>query len=237
MATQTVMAASPSPSVSPSAATTSGTTQKLRDRIEKIVDEKRDQIAGAVDELTAKRHGYIGEIQRITAEAITVKTTKGVRIVSINDGVALTKANKTVPVDQVAVGDWAVIIGSMRDDELKPERIIVSSQSLRPKTQVVSLGSITELTATSLTLASRSNGQETTFVLPKTVVYQDISGTPIKANQLSSDMQAFVVGQRPDDSTINALVVRVLVNNPTPTTPTPSPKTKPTASPKASPKL
>lgn len=212
----------------------SATTQKLRERIEKVVEEKREQIAGVLDEITGQRRGYIGEIQRVTSETMTLRTLRGTRIVSIKPTITLQKGTETIKIDQVAVGDWAIVIGSLEDDEIQPDKIIISSTSLRPKPQVVTVGSITKITPTSLSLTDRATGEEYQFTLTKTAKLQDFTGTTIKSTQISPEMQAVVVGQRPTETTLNALIVRVLVTNPQPVTPQPTPRTssRPTTSPR-----
>jgi len=227
------------PSSATAAAATSSpsaTTQKLRERIEKVVEEKREQIAGVLDEITGQRRGYIGEVQRITSETMTLRTLRGTRIVSIKPTLILQKGNETIKIDQIAVGDWAIVIGSLEDDEIQPDKIIISSTSLRPKPQVVTIGSITAISPTSISLTDRATGEAYVFTLPKTAKLQDLTGATIKSTQISPEMQAVIVGQRPTETTLNALIVRVLVTDPQPVTPKPTPKTsaRPTASPRPS---
>lgn len=217
-------------------ATASGTTQKLKERIERIVDEKREQVKGVLSEITADRRGYIGEIQRISAEAITVKSSKGTTILPLSDDVSLTRKNLPITVEDIEVGQWALVIGSTEDDTFVPESIIVSTTSLRPEPRFVTLGSITTLSKTQLVLTPRGGTETETFILAKNTQYQDLDGAPIKLDQISEELQAIVVAVD-KDSTKTATTVRLLTPASALTGPAAStrPTIRPTLRPSASP--
>jgi hypothetical protein len=228
-----VLAASPTPAVSPrvtaspkvaasptpaASADPVQTTQNLRERIEKIVEEKRDQIEGVLDELSGKKRGFIGEVQRVTAETITLKTNKGTQILSITDSLAITKAGKTIKVEEIAVGDWAIAIGTTVDDTFEPERLVISSTSLWPPKPVITLGAIEKYSKTSVTVTPRSGASPQTFVIKTTTEYQDMNGDAIKITQLPVEQAVLVVGvsaQTGDE----ARVIRLLSPLTTPTPP------------------
>ena len=185
------------------------TTKKLRERIERVVDEKRDQVQGTVDDLSNKRRGFVGEVQRVTEGAITVKNHKGTQILPIGEETTLVKAGKTIGIDTVAVGDWAIVIGVIEDDAFSARRIIVSSESLRPRTHAVALGSITNRTTKELTILSR-NGETLTFMVNTKTSYQDRDGEKAKADQFIKDMQVLVVGYEGTEGKV-ATTVRTIV--------------------------
>jgi hypothetical protein len=197
------------------------TTQNLRQRIEKIVEEKRDQIEGVLDDLSGKKRGFIGEVQRVTAETITLKTNKGTQILSITPQLSITKAGKTIKVEEIAVGDWAIAIGTTVDDAFKPERLVISSTSLLPPKPVVSLGAIETYSRTSFSVTPRSGAPAQTFALVKTTEFQDMNGDPLKATTLPAEQPVLVVGIETTNGN-EARVIRLL--SPL-TTPTPSPRT------------
>ncbi len=171
----------------------SETTQKLKDRIEKIVEEKKDQIMGVLDDLSQKKRGFIGEVQRVSAESITIKTNKETQIISLNNGATITKQGKALPVDDIAVGDWVIVISKLVDDELQPERVFVSSTSLRPTPQAVTIGNVFDINKTKITLNTKLNQEKREFLITKNTKYQDVNGDPIKASQITTDLQALVV--------------------------------------------
>jgi hypothetical protein len=199
--------ASASPSGSP---TLTETTQRLRERIEKIVEEKRDQVEGALDELATQRRGFIGEIQRVSSETLTVKTNKSTQILPLTPTTGITKAGKTIPVDDIAVGDWAIVIGRIVDDEFQLDRLVISSASLRPPSQAVVLGTLSAITRSTATVQPRNQEAATQFNLVKTTTYQDIEGNSIRLTDIKADTQILAVGVNTDKG-VEARVIRVLV--------------------------
>lgn len=185
------------------------TTQRLKERIEKIVDEKRDQIEGALDELGHKRKGFIGEIQRVSAETITLKTNKGTQIIPLSDQVSITKAGKDLAVDGIVVGDWAIIIGLNQDDQFQPERMLVSSATLRPKPQFVAVGTISAISRNSLKLQPRSGDNPVDINLVRQTQYQDAEGNSLVIGDLEKELQVLVVGVTEDEET-EAIIIRTL---------------------------
>jgi len=209
-----------SPSSTPTASVSPAqTTQNLKERIEKIVEEKRDQIEGILDELSGRKRGFIGEIQRVSSETITLKTNKGTQILSVTSDLTLTKAGNKISLDAVAVGDWAIAIGTMADDEFQPERLVISSTSLWPSKQIVTLGSIENLTKAEITITPRSGTEKKTFTLTKNTSYQDFNGDALKVTQLNDDQSVLVVGVT-NDKGDEARTIRLLspVVTPTPRT-------------------
>lgn len=201
-ATPTPAGVAASPESTSSSQVSLETTQKLKQRIEKIVEERRDQIMGAVTNFGKTRKGFIGEIQRVSAETITIKTNKGPQILSLNEEVIITKAGKPIEITAMTVGDWAMVIGTIEDDTFTPELIDLSSKSLRPKTKLVLIGSIKEIitagkskTLSSLLIVPRTQNGEQKLTLTKQTEYFDSDGNPLKTADLETEMQAVVVAQ------------------------------------------
>lgn len=197
--------------LNPSPTASSSTTQNLKARIEKIVEEKRDQVKGVLSELSESKRAFIAEVQRVSAESITVKNPKGTFILPLDNQLTLTKANKVISVDDVAVGDWALVIGNSQNSEFKAENIIISPTSLRPQPKLITLGSISSINRarTQLTLAPRSGEGEVTLDLMRNTTYQDLNGAPIKKEDLTEDMQCLVVATIDGDKR-QATTIRVL---------------------------
>ncbi len=213
-----VHAASPSPSTSPrptispspTAETTQETTQKLKERIERVVDEKREQIKGVLTELSKKKKGFVGEVQRVSENSITVKTRKSTQIIPLTDKVTITKQNKKIALTDIAIGDWAIVIGGFKDDEFQPERLIISSTSLLPKPQIVMIGSVDGILRNKMTVTSRANAEKKEFLMVKASLYQDSNGDAIKATQVSTGVQALIIAQETDQGT-ELKAIRLLV--------------------------
>lgn len=231
-----VSAATPSPTASPKASPASQissspsptaslspaqTTQNLKDRIEKIVEEKRDQIEGVLDELSGRKRGFIGEVLRVSSETITLRTNKGPQILSVTPTLSITKAGNKIPLDDIAVGDWAIAIGSVKEDEFQPERLVISSTPLWPQRQVITIGTIDSMTKTTITIAPRVGTDKRDFIFTKSTSYQDMNGDTIRATQVNPEQAALVVGvggEKGDEARVIRLLSPVVTPTPTPRT-------------------
>ncbi|HYD34604.1 MAG TPA: hypothetical protein VD999_00905 [Vitreimonas sp.] len=199
------------------------TTQKLKERIEKVVEEKRDQVKGVLDEITGKKRGFIGEVQRVSAESITLKTNKGTTILPLSESMKLSKKNRVIKYEDIAIGDWVIVIGGNADDDFVPEHIMVSATSLRPTPKTVMVGSVEAITKTELTVSPRSGAESQDFTLAKGTVYQDLEGTTAALKNFTTDIQVLVIGKQTTNGW-EAVVVKSLAPL---NTPSPSPKAKP----------
>lgn len=200
-------------------ATTSATTQNLRERIERVVDEKREQIQGVLTDLDQRRRGVIGQVERITEESITISNHKGTEIIPLKVDqvpVRLIKAGNEIELTDIAVGDWILSLGLMEDNSFIPNRILVSSNSLRPTTRSVAIGAIVEVTTSNLSIDQRA-GDTITFVTNRNTTYQDLEGEEITRTQLTNlaeNTQALVAGSisngDDNESVRTARLIRVL---------------------------
>jgi hypothetical protein len=203
-----------SPSPSPTA--TANTTQKIRERIDKIVEQKRDQIQGAIEDLAGQRRGLVGEVQRISAESITIKNIKNEPIVlPLNSDLALVKKGKTIKVEEIAIGDWVVVIGNRSDENFVPKRLIVANSSLTPADRVITLGTVKSVSKTEVIVTSRSGQEDRPYSLIKSTSYQDSTGQALTVKALTKDLQVLIIGQE-NQGKIEAKVIRILseVKNP-----------------------
>jgi len=160
-------------------------------------------------ELSQQKRGFIGQVERVTKENLTLTNSKGTEIISFSDQVTLLKANKEISIDDVAVDDWLVVMGLIIDDTFTPKRILVSSTTLRPQNHIVILGTIIDQTNSELTLLSRQN-EEISFDLNKKTQYQDHDGVVSKGSEFIEDLQVLVVGYENDEGKV-ASVIRTLV--------------------------
>jgi len=183
-------------------ATPSETTQNLKERIERVVKDKQDQIKGVIDTLGFQKRGFIGQVQRVSQEALTVKNPKGVHIIPIDDQVEITKSGKTIDIDDVAVDDWALVLGQLEDDTFAPEKIEVSSKTLRPRTYTIVLGGVEKISSGSITILPRSKSDTVTFSLKSSTDYQDLEKTALTRTNIVEDMQILLVGYQDDDENV-----------------------------------
>lgn len=196
-----------SPLSSPSAEVT---TQKLKERIERIVEEKREQVKGALDQLRTRRRGIVGEVTRVSAETITVKTSRTTIILPLNKDVSMVKGKKPISVDGVAVGDWIVAIGSEPEDDFVPEHLVIVTTSLRPAPRTITLGTVESVTKTQVVVTPRAGGEAKTYTLGKNTLYQDATGTKVALKDVTANAAVLVIGTTNDDNVTTATLVQLL---------------------------
>ncbi len=194
---------SPSPQASPSSETT---TQNLKQRIEKVVQERREQLQGALDDLSQKKRGFIGQVTRISEGNITVKNQKGSQVISVPEDVSIIKKGKKILITEIAVDDWVILMGYGSSDNFRLRRMIVSSDSLRPNNHIVVLGMIESLTDKQIKLVPRNQTDALTATIDKKTRIQSFEGKTIKTKEISADTQAFMIGTVTADGTTANLI-------------------------------
>lgn len=180
-------------------ATGSATTKNLRERIERVVEEKRDQIQGVLSEIDQQRRGVIGQVERITEESITISNHRGTQIIPLEVDqarVRLIRSGSEIEFAEVAVGNWILALGLMEENSFIPGRILVSESSFRPTTRSVAIGTLGEITNTTITIDQRAGG-EVSYATNRNTSYQDLEGEEIPRTILASlaeGTQAIVAG-------------------------------------------
>lgn len=169
------------------------TTLKLKERIERIVEEKKDQVKGIISDITSTKQGFVGEVIRVTQESITVKTNKATRIIPITPDVKILKDNKEISVEDIAVENWAVVMGILEEDTFKAIRILISPTTLRPRPHIIILGSINALEKTLVTITPRSGEEPLSALLNSKTIYEDINGQEILRTDIQTDTQALII--------------------------------------------
>lgn len=214
LANNTQIEASPDPSPSPEdeELLSPEVIQKNKERLQRALQNQSEKIKGVLDELGSRKKGMVGEVQRVSETSITIKTNKATQIIAMSPNTKINKGTRGIDIDDIAVGEWAIVVSSEEDDTLVPELVNISTVSLRPNPQIVTLGSVTSINAlrTQLTVQTRAESEEKTFVLNRNTQYEDVNGNPAKVTNLSEDVQVLVVAQEESDGVIVSRV-RLLV--------------------------
>lgn len=184
---------------SPSAETSKETIEEIKRRIEK----NSDLVKGVTDP-AQERIGLIGEVMRITGESLTVKTNTATVIMALTDSVRISSGNKTIKATDIAVGNWVSIIGTEVDDAFTPKTISVSTESLRPKTQEVALGTITEISRTEIAFTPRGSEDTKTVTINRTSTFEDSDGTAATVADFETDMGVLLVAQQDEEDLVLA---------------------------------
>lgn len=210
--------------------TTQDATIKLRERLQKILGDQDETASGMT------RAGYIGEVTRISDEAITLKTLAGSEIVPLEDTILLKRALR-IPVSEVAVGNWIIVIGQREKNRaIKPELLLVQTADLKPREHMVTIGDVSATTATSVTVVPRGKNEPITLTVNKNSLLTDSAGETILPRNVPQDISVIVVGfAQPNGSwelgTLKTTVNLAEYKSSTSPTPTPAPVRKATPRP------
>jgi hypothetical protein len=216
--TQSALAASPSPSPSPksspvpspSASSDIDTTQRLKDRIDKVIEKRRDQVKGIIDQMSSEKRAFVAQVQRVTEKTVSLKTLKGEQeILTIDETVALVKDNKKITINDIAVDDWAIVMGYVNKDSFALKKIVVSSTSLLPRSYETVLGNVKTISTTQLVVTTKENQESKTYVLNKSTAYQDSNGNTSDRKSLRTDDQVLIISYTDKNSQI-AHTIRLL---------------------------
>ena len=187
-------------------------TQNLKTRIEKVVQEKREQIKGVIEKIYQKKRGFIAQVQRVSTGALTVKNAKGVEILPIDEkSVTILKNNKEISLDEIAVENWVVIMGIQEQESFTIKRILVSEENLWPKDFHISIGTVEKIDSRKISILLRSNQEQVEFLLNKNTKYQDLNGNDLTLKTIKPETQVLIIGYKDKDlntaTTIKSLAV------------------------------
>lgn len=171
---------------------------------------QKSAVMGATD--GTEKHALVGQVQRVTGEAITIETTEGsTTILPLTDVVLLNQEEEPITIDSVVIDSWVTALGYLtKETTFSPAYIIVAAESLQPRAQYVSIGSITKISSTLLTLAPRNDPNTTVDIdLLRSTDLQDAAGESVTHTDFEEDMQVLVVGYVDDDE-FEARTVRSL---------------------------
>ena len=189
-----VLLSSALPTFAQEATTSAETTQELKKRIEKVVSEKKDQVKGVLDTLGVQKTGFIGEVTRVTQDSITVEYEARTNILPIDESISLIKDRRPTKVDDVAVGNWALVVGTGERNDFSAEQIFIFANSLKPRPQVVMLGSVEELTTRNLTITPRNEETSRQFTITSKTELQNQDGSEVTLKNFDTNVQVLVTG-------------------------------------------
>ncbi len=180
--------------------------ETVTNNIKELVKETATKVRGVTD---GGKKAMIGEVQRITDEALTIRHNDGQQIFPLANAL-LMKDGQAIKVDEIAVDNWVTIMGTVNDKTITPEFIVVSSESLRTDPQVVVLGTITEITRNSVTISPRDGSGEREITVATTTELQDFQGNEALWSGFDVDMTILIVGFENETGNARASTIKSL---------------------------
>ncbi|HZZ98383.1 MAG TPA: hypothetical protein VFG51_00445 [Candidatus Saccharimonadia bacterium] len=205
-ATRVRATASPSPSPSPSPVDSATVDQNIKDRIQQVIDQnKTDTGTGHLI-----KRAFVGQIQKVNAEAITMRTLHAVETARItpNTVMLLMPAMTTLQEPDVELNAYAIAMGYLADDGvLDVRRLLVSPTPLFPPDRKIILGILQANTTKNITVQSRTNEQLVISVSTKTR-YEDVDGNKAIRTDFKADTNVLVSIENPSNASSAATLVR-----------------------------
>lgn len=193
-------------------ATDSSSTSDSINDIKKIIKEniENSKVKGAIDNLLNRKIAILGQVTRITDETITIENIDGTRILPLDDEPEITKDGDQIDVDKVEVENWVLALGNLKEDNFSPRFIEVSTDTLRPKNQMVMIGTISEIGLKQITIIPRSEESEKTLTVSTSTVFQDFDGEEVSLSDFEEDFNVLVTGFVDDEGDVTIATLKSL---------------------------
>lgn len=182
-------------------------TQNIKDRIEKIIDEKSEKAAQSM-----KKRAFVGKVSRVTTESLSIETLHGEQHVRVSpkSTVLLFPKMQVLQLSDIEIGGFAIVMGYINgDDVLEARRILVVQTPLFPPKKKVVIGRVIDLSSTVLSIRLRNNEEEKIPVTRKTI-YLDSQGETLKRTEIDDNAEVVAIRLNGDDASASASVVRLL---------------------------
>lgn len=166
------------------------TTAKLRERLQKILGDQDD-----TSDNTPEKAAYIGEVTRISDEAITLKTLVGTQIIPLDSSIILLKRTQRILISDVTVGNWVIVIGNReKNRSIRPEILMVQSTNLKPREHLATIGVVSETKGSTISLIPRGKTEPLMFSVTTNSKLIDAGGEKITLKTLPKDVTVVAVG-------------------------------------------
>ncbi|HKY73839.1 MAG TPA: hypothetical protein VJ246_00835 [Patescibacteria group bacterium] len=192
----------------PSASQDPTVTQNIKDRIEKILDEKTES---AKEQL--RKRAYVGRVERVNTEFVTIKTLNGEQTIRLLPDMTMILSFprlQAMQLQEMEIGGFVVVMGYLnQDDVLEARRILVAATPLFPPTKKVIVGTVSEITSTKIRVITRTQ-QEQLLSLSKKTTYEDLEGEAVKRTDIKVQNNVLIILRNVDESSDSASLIRIL---------------------------
>ncbi len=185
----------------------SNTTDTLRERIEKIVEQQRENVETVLSG-SDRRRGFVAQVIRVSQETLTVDSRGINRVVALAEA-ELMEGDEAIEPDEIAIDDWVLVLGLNNNDVFTPKKITLLSASPRPNQHLVQLGAIKEINTRSMDFQARGQEEVAAVSLTNQTEYQNNQGEEAELEDFLEDDQVLLIGYLDEDETI-VTVIRAL---------------------------
>lgn len=195
-------AASPSPVASDSASAQQ-VTENLKKRLQTSLETQSDNPVSSV-------RAYIGMIKDVIKDTIIIQDKDGKKDVKLQDDTTILRSpgNTSIKPENIRLGDYIIAIGYPGDDILFARRLIVSADSITPPAKTSGLGTIVELSASSLTLQLGQDQPQPITLTGKTI-FKSASSTIESSDLKLGDTVIYTALVGKDDAKQATVILRI----------------------------
>ena len=193
----------------------------IKAKLKLLQDEIASKAAQLKKDVSQKlqNKAYVGFIKSKSDTSLTIATTKGIKMVNINQFTVLSSKGKVITLKNLGTDDYIAALGDVDDNDVLTARKVVKISAVPDEKQII-LGQVTSVDTKTFSIQKRDNqkinfstDKDTTFTLGK----EDGDLSDIK-----SDKQVIVVGIKSKDNLYARFVYMLPLNA---TSPTPQPAT------------
>lgn len=199
-------AASPESASTPSPESQAATAEKLK----QLIKQGTERVKGVMDQNGDQQRGFIGEIQRVTDKTVSLKTFKGNEILTVGNDVIVTRDDKKATIDDFAIGDWAIAMGTMNKDVFTLKKLDVSSTTLAPRNFVTVIGTAKSVNRTSILVTLKNSEEPATYTTNSKTLYQDGQGNKVDVKTIKPEFSYLFIGYKDDAGATILTTVRTL---------------------------
>lgn len=173
-------------------ATDSAIQQSLKDRLQKAVDERDNQVQGVQDDQRRKR-GIIGTVRRISEETLTLETKNGPLILPLTSEIAFIEKDKAIKIADVEIDNQVAVLGYQDNDEFEPRRILVYDTPLSPTDRTIIVGNVVSITANQVEILPRGTSENKTFTINRNTNLEDSEKQELTFRQVEVDSDVLLI--------------------------------------------
>ncbi len=162
---------SPKPTVQPEPVDINEVTENLKKRLQDSVDTPTPSPSNT----TAR--AYIGVVKDIIKDTVIIEDKDGKKDIKLEDGTAILRSpgNAVIKSDSIRIDDSIIAIGQLKDDVLMGQRLIVSTEAIKPPAKSSGIGTILKINKADLLLKVGDN--ETTILYNAKTTLKSAAGT------------------------------------------------------------
>ncbi len=184
------------------------TTNSLKERIEKAVEGQASNDSQNQEQADGQeKKGFVGEVTRVSEEAITIENSKGSQIIPITETTDVTKQSEAIELNDIAIEDDVIVMGFTQEDDFQTVKVVVTEQELLPAPQLIVIGSLTDISQSAITVKARSSQDKTKIKINNDTTFEDASSEAIESTALFEDLQVLIAGYIEIEEDENAQVI------------------------------